>query len=366
MLASSRVDAGHKGSVLEIVPSAMPISEFCEQLNTHKILVDRRYQRSDRVWPEAAQAFLIESIILGYPVPKLFLHQQTDRISRKTVKFIVDGQQRSVAIQTFFNDELKLSKNFDLLDDAGKKYSELTPASQDRFLSYGIGIDLFVNTTVDEVREVFRRINSYEVPLNPEEQRHARWQGDFKWYVYHLAHDLDRVWPRVGTFAEKQLVRMQDMKLISEMSHALLSGVTTTNKASLDRLYRDYDNGFPFANEFADRISAAMEAVDEMEAIHGTVLAKPYMMYALVLAITHVETPVARFRGIAVGGHGLAAQRVREARLLDLAAAIDDGDQEGPFTSFVKASEKGTNVKAAREARIKEFVEALSRSSRSR
>jgi hypothetical protein len=56
-------------------------------------------------------------------------------------------------------------------DIAGKSYSELDETSQHRFLDYGLSVNLFVSTTREEVRKVFRRMNSYTVPLNAEEHR---------------------------------------------------------------------------------------------------------------------------------------------------------------------------------------------------
>jgi hypothetical protein len=63
--------------------------------------VNRNYQRSDQVWPAIAKSYLIETILLGYPVPKLSLYQVLDLKSRKTSKEIVDGQQRSVTIEAY-------------------------------------------------------------------------------------------------------------------------------------------------------------------------------------------------------------------------------------------------------------------------
>jgi hypothetical protein len=90
--------------------------------------------------------------------------------------------------------------------------------------------DLFVGATPAEVREVFRRINSYTVPLNAEEQRHATYQGPFKWFIARLSKDLGDAQIEMGAFTQKQLVRMADSKLFTELSHALLNGITTTNK----------------------------------------------------------------------------------------------------------------------------------------
>jgi len=230
---------------VQIIATHVPVSDFCDQMDMGVITVNRRYQRSDRVWPEAAQSFLIETILKGFPVPKLFLHQKTDRVSKKSVRDIIDGQQRATAIKAFRDGDLRLARNLELIDAGGRTYEELPEELQSTFLNFPLGVDLFTNATEDDVREVFRRINSYEVPLNPEEQRHARYQGEFKWFIYHLSTRYDAVFRTVGAFTDKQLVRMQDMKLLAEVAHALLKGIATTNKTSLNNLYRDNDKAFP-------------------------------------------------------------------------------------------------------------------------
>ena len=75
-----------------------------------EIRVNRNYQRSEKVWPPAAKSFLIETILLGYPVPKLSLYQITDLKTRRTVKEIVDGQQRTLTIKAFFDNRLRLRR----------------------------------------------------------------------------------------------------------------------------------------------------------------------------------------------------------------------------------------------------------------
>jgi hypothetical protein len=347
---------------MEIVPNSDTVANFCEDLGHNSVRVDFRYQRSEKVWPKAAQSFLIESILLGYPVPKLYLHQKTDRISRSTIHYIVDGQQRTVAIKSFYDDEIRLSKALELKEAAGRTYSELPDELQDRFLSYPLGLDLFVNASEEQVREIFRRINSYEVPLNAEEQRHARWQGDFKWYIYRLSRHLDQFFANFGTFTDSQLVRMQDMKLLAEVSHALLNGITTTNKESLDRLYRDNDEKFDEEVALRKQIEGAVDFIDHMPGIHGSGLMKTYSMYSLILAIAHAREAIDPLQKIVKGGTGLASQSKCQQRLSILAAAVDENERiPRKLNRFVRATEKGTNVKDKRSTRFEFFFDAVSK-----
>jgi hypothetical protein len=337
----------------------MTIADFCQGMERHEIDVNREYQRSDKVWPPAAKSFLIESVLLDYPVPKLSLHQVTDILTRQTRKEIVDGQQRSVAILEFFRNELRLSRTLELQDAAGRTYDELPAELKRRFLDYGLGIDLFLSATPEEVREAFRRINSYTVPLNPEEQRHASFQGPFKWFIHRLSRDNDTALLEIGVFGSKQIVRMADSKLWTELAHAILEGISTTDKRKLDRLYRSRDHEFPEEAELDRRLRNAIDFVAGLPEIFATELAKPYQAYALLLAVGHFQERIASLGELLPGRIDNYDRDRAVAGLTLLADAAENQDENGPFGPFVTASMSRTNVADQRATRVRYLFGAL-------
>ena len=128
-------------------PTSFTVADYCNAMRGGEITVNHDYQRSDQVWPQVARSYLIETILKGFPIPKLYLYQVTDVKSRKTRKEIVDGQQRSAAIYDFYNDGFKLPKSAENEDVRGRKYSELDEDYQHKFLDYPIDVDLFVAAT---------------------------------------------------------------------------------------------------------------------------------------------------------------------------------------------------------------------------
>ena len=344
----------------DLTSTAYTIADYCSMVHRGEIRVNRDYQRSDKVWPHAAKSFLIETILLGYPVPKLSLHQITDVKTRRTVKEIVDGQQRTLTIKAFFDNRLRLSKTLELQDAAGRNYEELPEDTQHNFLNYGVSVDIFTGAKPDQIREVFRRINSYNVPLNPEEQRHAIYQGNMKWFIYELSRNYDAAMLTVGTFTQGRLVRMQDAKLYAEIVHALLNGLQTTRKQQLDVLYKIHDEQFAHAVRINTRIQRAMDMVLLMEDLHHGPLMRAHMLYSLVLAITHVQDPLDVFQSI-VGVEGpteVDPGGVLPA-LSELAVALDDGVGCERLKKFIDASATRTNVKSQREERFRWLVNAL-------
>lgn len=356
--------------------STINVADYCKGLERKEFIVNSNYQRSDKVWPLAAKSFLIETIILDYPVPKLSLHQKLDLETRSTRKEIVDGQQRSRAILDFYNDEYKLSSTLLTERLAGRKFSSLDDSDKAQFLDYGLNFDVFVGAQPEDVREVFRRMNSFTVPLNNEEARHANYQGDFKWFIHALSREYDRAFQEAGVFSEKQINRMVDAKLLTEVSHALLTGISTTAKSSLDKLYETKDQSFPEADELRNILSRALDATLGAPELRGTALLKPYNVYALVLAFC------VRFGWVLPGQQSVPIY-AREYRhdepafnLSVLAQAIadyDDSDDEeesdalsGPagaeqyaLSTFVAATKERTNVAAQRRTRYSFFLGAL-------
>ena len=175
----------------------IPVVDFCNDIKSNEVRINRNYQRSDKVWPPAAKSFLIETILLDYPIPKLLLSQHTNLRTRRSHKEIVDGQQRSRAILSYFDGEFRISRHSEEDRFAGRSLEELEEDDRKRFLDYGLAVDLMVGATPDQIRETFRRINSYTVPLNPEEHRHAVFQGDFKWFMHDLTKRFDEGFIRI-------------------------------------------------------------------------------------------------------------------------------------------------------------------------
>ena len=345
---------------MQIIPSTYTVADYCAAMERQEIIVNRQYQRSDKVWPPPAKSFLIESILLGYSIPKLSLYQVTDVKTRKTRKEIVDGQQRSQTIFDFYNDQFRLSKTIEFEEAAGKSFTQLNPEQQHSFLDYPLSVDLFIAFTPDKIRETFRRINSYTVPLNPEEQRHAEFQGEFKWFIYELCKDFDQNLIDLGVFTEKALVRMADAKLFSEMTHALLNGITTTNKSALYKLYKTHDQQFPNRESVRSRFGRIFEFLLSLQPIHRGSLMKPHMFYSLVLAGIHVTDPVETLSGVFTPADDYRYDRdIVLSNLTGLAEAVDNSENNSEFEEFVAASAEETNTAESRKTRFRWFCKAF-------
>lgn len=162
------------------------------QIAKGNINLNPSFQRRD-AWNKIKKSRLIESMIIGLPVPPIVLAEQP---GRKGSFVVLDGKQRLLTIMQFYSgeeengfNELRLSK-LDLIKDLDKK--TLREIKDDPSLyDYGAAFENQSLRTViikgwkdeDFLNIIFLRLNSENVPLSPQELRQALNPGAFMTYI---------------------------------------------------------------------------------------------------------------------------------------------------------------------------------------
>lgn len=346
-------------------PSPMSVADYCQAINANKIVVNKEYQRKDGLWNNSARSFFIESILLEYPIPKLFLYAKLDLQTRETVKEIVDGQQRSQALIAFFSNQLPLAKTIDTKELRGLTYDQLEDEFKTKFLSYPLPIDQFSGVPEDEVREAFRRMNANNVPLNAEEQRNAQFQGPFKWFIVSVAEVYKEVLFKLKLLSQRDLIRMADLRLYAEIALTIDSGFQTVKGEQLNRLYKKYNSSFEEADEFRAKIDYGINFfLSRPGELHDDAFLRPHVFQSIVLAAIDLKYGGALNKEAPKAGKGLDAllQKLeRSPFTIDtLASSLREPESYPQLHDFVKASTTGTNTKEARATRFLYFRAALS------
>ena len=338
------------------------ISDFLEWESEKRLVLNPDFQRGP-VWTATARSYLIDTILRQLPMPKVFLRTNVDIRTKRTVREVVDGQQRLKAILDFANDKFILSNRSEQF--AGSRYSTLNPDLQEIFLSYAIAVDQLLNATNDDVLEVFARLNSYSVPLNAPEKRHARLQGDFKWAVRNASRKWSILWDKYRIISVRNRVRMMDDSLMAEMFGILIEGVRDGGQPNIDRLYTRYDDNFNTEGPIPQRIdevltyflqnlSNDLEETPILNAPHFLMLfaALAHALYGIPSGDMQEQMP----NRIPETLNDLAAT---QGNLLQLAAVIDADDPVRGFEEFYRASKSSTQRIASRRIRFPVFYRAL-------
>lgn len=150
--------------------SVLHLQTLC--LKRKELIIDPDFQRHD-VWTSKQKSELIESILMGIPIPLMYLFE--DRNGKKQV---VDGRQRIGAILDFLDNKFKL-KNLRILSQLNECYfKDLEPKLQGVFEDYQLFFYIIQPPTPERVKyDIFDRVNRGGTSLNKQEMRNALYRG---------------------------------------------------------------------------------------------------------------------------------------------------------------------------------------------
>lgn len=210
-----------------------PISDIRDWNKNNRLELQPDFQRHE-VWTKAAQIMLIDTIIRGIPIPKVYI--KSVMIDGNTYRVVIDGQQRLTAILKFVQDQLPLKRPYSG-EYQDMVFSQLPPDTQNEILRYKIDINEIFNPTDREIRDLYSRVNKYTVQLNKQELRRADFPGDF----ISLAEELAelKLFEQAKIFSVKQRRRMLDVEYVEELLTILLEGIQD-KKDYLDSVCEDY------------------------------------------------------------------------------------------------------------------------------
>ena len=150
--------------------STMHLKRLVEERK--ELVIDPDFQRND-VWSAKQSAELVESILMGIPIPTIYLFEMKDG-----TKQVVDGRQRISAILNFLNNKFSL-KDLKILPQCnGKTFSELDFKMQGIFEDYQLSFYIIQPPTPERVKyDIFDRVNRGGTRLTNQEMRNALYKG---------------------------------------------------------------------------------------------------------------------------------------------------------------------------------------------
>lgn len=236
------------------------IADFIEWNKKKQLILNPEFQRRN-VWTLPAKIFLIDTILRELSLPKFYIRTKLDLSTQKSIREVVDGQQRLTAILEFADDKFVLSSRAG--EFKGFKYSTLPTELQENFLKYQLAVELLTNASDTEVLEVFSRLNNYGLVLNSAEKRHAEFQGSFKWAVRNKSKEYSSLWNSYKIISIQQRLRMADDSTIAELYGILLEGVQTGGEGYLNKIYKRYDADIPNQKEIELKLDSVIRVMNE-------------------------------------------------------------------------------------------------------
>lgn len=196
------------------------VDGLIKRLEKKQIVVPRFQRRY--VWDIKKASRFIESLIIGLPVPGIFLSRDavesggSDTSVASVPHLIIDGQQRLLSLQKFYKGifgekKFRLAGVCDELN--GKSYDELSLDDQGRLDDAIIHATIIKQEAPDKdsssIYMVFERLNTGGMLLQPQEIRACIYHGEFN----NLLNELIQV-PAWRSLFKKENPRMKEQEMI--------------------------------------------------------------------------------------------------------------------------------------------------------
>lgn len=192
-------------------PADLTLRGYFDKFKSGQLVIPE-FQRN-YVWDQRKASKLIESFMLGLPVPGVFLYKVrgTNKLS------IVDGQQRIMSAIRFFSNRFdeKIFRLTNVLPKwKNKTYEELDES--DRFLLDDTVLRATVIQQLDpdddsSIYHIFERLNTGGINLNAMEIRRCVYNGEFADLLQHL-NDFPAWRSIIGKPKEDK--RLRDVELV--------------------------------------------------------------------------------------------------------------------------------------------------------
>lgn len=213
-----------------------------ERLLYDEIEIQPDYQRKDRIWSDDKKSKLIESILMGLPLPIFYFGE------RKNDNWVViDGLQRLTTVQDFMQNKfpLKLDASSSVIAANNQFFKDFNRNNIRAIREFEITayvIDIEDPKSNKFITELFHRINTYGVKLSDQEIRSAIYFGPSVFYLKFLASS------RTFTIATSDTVnpkRQKDLELCLGALSFIING------------YKDYRY-----NRFDDFLTSTMKWIN--------------------------------------------------------------------------------------------------------
>jgi hypothetical protein len=339
------------------------INDFLEWSNANQLELSPKFQRRS-VWNDNAKSYLMDTIVRGKPIPKVFIRQKINPVTKLSVREVVDGQQRLRTILSYIKDGFQISKKHNKLY-GGFYFSQLSEVDdniQTNILNYEVSVDLLVNMPDSEVLDVFGRLNSYAVVLNAQEKINADHFSPFKTLADALAHRYNDFWLKNGLLTSAVIMRMKDVTLAADLLIAGIEGIKGTKQIKF--YYDRYEQDFPHDVERLDaKFTSVITDINNtfQTPLKGTHFSRAPLFYSLFTSLWHLRYGVPGLNAFQLGDFQWNWPRLRSGlkRIEDILDAPDRRTLPEEDQKFLEDVKLATTDAAVRLRRTQFFLSKI-------
>lgn len=360
----------------ESIPTnSFKIIDLYNKIDAGLLDTSPKFQRK-LVWKKQHKYSFIQTILLNYPFPEVYIASaEMDVQNLKSLEIVVDGQQRLTTIVDYikgvndFADQNKVTAFDDLALEAKKE-----------FLNYSVTVKDLKDIGMENIKEIFKRINSTDYSLNSNEIINAQFgDGEFAIFSKQLSdlefniteENTDILIPfekrefitsffkANNVFSDNDVKRMFDSQYIMLLSSTILEGKYFGRSSRINHYLEKYNLEFLDYNIILDKLIKSIKLINDLKLSEGSYWFNKSNLFSLIIELSKVDTSTLNHEDL-------------ERLLSDLENKVDiyfNGDEEEikllsqDETKFFEVSRQGSHEFSAREHRGKVISSILKKSS---
>jgi len=259
------------------------LQELAEAHDRGELNITPWYQRRS-VWNRPQKAYLINTLHERKPVPSVYIRHVIDLERERSVREVVDGQQRLRCILEYKSGAFPARHPN---HKAPVAFGELTKQERIHFLQTSLSVGYLVGASDTDVIEIFARINSVSKTLNPQEKRNSQFSGAFKQFTLRESASRVQFWRDYGIFSDADIARMIEVQFMSDLCMNLLDGLQDYSATRLTNCYKRFDESFPKEDELENRLEQLFGLLSRVKAaaLRGSTFARSEVLFSLIIAM---------------------------------------------------------------------------------
>lgn len=259
------------------------IQELVNSYERDELDISPWYQRR-AVWTGPQKSYLLNTVHERKPIPAIYIRHKIDLESERSIKEVVDGQQRIRSILEYRQGNFAARHPH---HSRPVKYEQLTRPERIRFLQTALSIGYLVGASDGDVIDIFARINSVAKTLNPQEKRNAKFSGAFKQFALTEAIERLPFWRENAIFTDNDIARMVEVQFVSDLVMNLNEGLGDFSATRLTNYYERNEEIFQKEESVKKRLDRLFSQLLLLPTgkLKGSVFARPQVLFSLIMVL---------------------------------------------------------------------------------
>ena len=325
------------------------LSWFLDLRARNLLDLDPPYQRRS-VWNQSFRNYFVDTILLGYPSPAIFLFEQISDEGRSEYH-VVDGKQRLTTLFDFAGDKFPVSDDCPKVQLRGQYFRNLDSDTRKSVWGYQFLVEYIASDDQAIIDSIFDRLNRNVDKLTAQELRHARFDGEFISAAEELSQWMETALPKnFPQIAARSRKQMKEVEFTSLLLLLIEDGPKSYSQDDLDKAYSARDEGWEQKTIVEAKFKHAIEFIDAVldarpnSALTTSRLRNQADFYSLVGAIVTLKDD-----------NTLPPADVVADRLIPFIGSVDNEEaraQDSRLNQYYEAARSASNDRGPRETRI--------------